>query len=63
MRIFIKVNGDILLKRGFEFPFQIIDKFRYPTVILIVFLAVADEDVVFVAWYYGWHGFSDVRKS
>jgi hypothetical protein len=30
---------------GFEFTFQIIDKFCYPAIVLIVFLAVGDEDL------------------
>jgi hypothetical protein len=49
MRILIKINGDVLLDRRIKFLLQVCHKLSYPAIILVVFLAVADEDVILVA--------------
>ena len=38
-----------------EVLLQIINKLSYPAIIFIVFLAVADEDVILVVLYYACH--------
>jgi hypothetical protein len=47
MRVDIKINTDFLLKCRLEFPLQVINKLGNPAIMFIVFLAVADKDVVF----------------
>jgi hypothetical protein len=32
---------------------KIADELRYPSIVLVVLMAVANEDIVFVAGYYG----------
>ena len=55
MRIDVKINTDFFLKSGFELLLQSFDKLSYPAVVLIIFLAVADENVVFVSGNYTCH--------
>jgi hypothetical protein len=50
MWIDVKIDTDLFLESRFEFPLQIIDKLSNPAIMLIVFLTITDEDVVFVAW-------------
>ena len=45
--IYIEVNNDLLFESCFKFTLQIINKFSYPTVILIIFLSITYEDIVF----------------
>ena len=55
VRVLVKIDGDVLLKGSLQLFFQVINKRCYPAVVLIVFLAVADEDVVFVSGDYAGH--------
>jgi hypothetical protein len=48
MRVDVKVNTYLFLKSGFKFLFKISDKLGNSAIILVVFLAVADENVVFI---------------
>ena len=48
MRIYVKIQTNIFFESGFEFSFQVIYKLSNPAFMLVVLLAVADEDVVFV---------------
>jgi hypothetical protein len=41
----IKVNTDLFPECGFRLSFQIIEKFSYPSLIFIVLLMAADEDL------------------
>ena len=50
MGVFIEIDGDIFFEGGFEFLSQISHKFCYPAVVLVVFLTVGNENVVFVIW-------------
>jgi hypothetical protein len=49
MGVDVKINADLLLKCRLEFPLQVINKLGNPAVVLVIFLAVADENVVFVS--------------
>ncbi len=49
MRADVKIDADLFLECSLEFLLKIIDKLCYPAVVFIVFLAVADEDIVFVS--------------
>jgi hypothetical protein len=48
MRVDVEIDTDFLLKSRFKLTLKIIDKFSYPAIMLIVLLAVADKDVIFV---------------
>jgi hypothetical protein len=45
MRINVKINTDLFFECRFEFPLQIINKLSNPTIVLIIFLTVADENL------------------
>jgi hypothetical protein len=45
MWVDVEINIDFLFEGGFEFSFQRFNKFTYPPVALVVFLAVADENL------------------
>ena len=62
MWIFVKVNTDLFLKRRFKLTFQVTDKLRYPAIVLVVFLAVGDEDIVFVTGDETGHSDRDLHK-
>ena len=47
--ILVEVNGYIFLECGFNFCTKRAHKFRYPAFALVITLAIANEDVVFVA--------------
>ena len=55
MGICIEVNGYLVLEGGFQFAFQMGYKLAYPAIVLIVFVTIADEDVVFKSWDQGGH--------
>jgi len=63
MRINVKINTDLLLECGFEFPLQVIYKFGYPAIMLVVFLTVADEDVVIISFNDAGHRISIISLS
>jgi hypothetical protein len=45
MWVDVKINADLFFKGCLKFLLQMVNKFCYPTIVLIVFLAVADEDL------------------
>jgi hypothetical protein len=47
MWINVKVNTYFFFEGSLQFLLEIVNKLRYPTIIFVVFLAVAYEDVVF----------------
>ena len=49
VRIFIKIDSDILFEGSFHLFSEVIDELSHPAVVLVVLLAVADEYIVFVA--------------
>jgi hypothetical protein len=51
MRIDVKINTDLFLKGRFKFPIQIANKISYPTIMLVILLAVADKDIGFKSMY------------
>ena len=50
----VKVNGDRFFDCGGQFLLQSIYKLRHPAR-TVIDVAVADEDVIFVAWNYACH--------
>jgi hypothetical protein len=52
MWVDVKINADIFLKSNFELLFQVFYNLRDPTIIFIILLAVADEDVVIISFNY-----------
>ncbi len=48
MRVYVEINADLFLECSLKFTLQLIDKFRHPTVMLVVFLAVRDENVIII---------------
>ena len=55
VRIYIKIYTDLILECGFKFTFQMIHKFSYPAVILVVCMAIADKDVIVISLDKTWH--------
>jgi len=49
MRIYVKINADLFFECGFEFCLQGLNKLTHPPFALVVFLTVADKDVVIVS--------------
>ena len=45
----------IVLNCGLQFPLQIIDKISYPAIVFVIFLAIADEAVIFISGDETWH--------
>ena len=50
MWIDIKINSDFFLESLVEFSLQGFDKFTYPPVTLVVFLAITDENIILETW-------------
>ena len=50
MRIDIKINTDFFLEGSIQFLLEIINEFWHPTIIFIIFLSIAEEDVVLKAF-------------
>jgi hypothetical protein len=50
MRIDVKINAYLFLEGRFEFSLQSVNKLTHPLVAFVVFLAVADEDVVIISF-------------
>jgi hypothetical protein len=48
VRIGIKIDGDFFFEGGIEFFSQCLNKIRYPPFRSVIFLAVADENIIFV---------------
>jgi hypothetical protein len=47
MGVNIKVYTYLLLECRFEFPFKIIYKFSHPAIVFVIFLAIADKNIIF----------------
>jgi hypothetical protein len=52
MRIDIEIDTDLFLESSFKFLPEIFNKLRYPAVVLVVFLAITDEDVIIISFDY-----------
>ena len=55
MRVDIKIDANIFLEGCFQLLPEIVNKLRNPAIILVVLLAVADEDIVFITRYEACH--------
>ena len=47
VRINVKINVYFFFECGLQLLLQVVNKFCYPTVIFIVFLTIADENIIF----------------
>ncbi len=55
MGIDIKIDIDFFLEGGLKFSFQSFNKLTHPPVAFVVFLAVADKDIVIITFNNAWH--------
>ena len=49
MWINIEIDTYLFLECGFKFLLEIIDKLSNPAVVFVVFLTVADEDIIIIS--------------
>ncbi len=50
MRIDVKIDADLLLECSLQLFFQVVNELSNPAIVFVVFLPVADEDVIIISF-------------